>query len=113
MSDSPELFKLPAEFIINPHKSVNKLESLQFDPIAKLVILHDKIGDQIFNMMWDNDGEPRKYSQVAVATLLTIQSKISSDLLRYGYSRVSETTVIEQSTHRPMQIVLTRPTATP
>lgn len=109
VEDTPPIFKLPEEFIIKPNQSVKKLETLRFDPITKLVDLHDRITNQINNMMWDADGEPQKYSQVAVATLLTIQSKVSADLLRYGYSRVSETTVIEQTNHRPMQIVLTRP----
>lgn len=107
--ESTEVFKLPAEFIIKSNQSAKKLEALKFDPIAKLVILHERISDQITNMMWGHDGEPKKYSQVAMASLLTIQSKISSDLLRYGYSRVSETTVVEQINARPMQIVLTRP----
>lgn len=101
-------FKLPEALIIDSHKSAKKLGDLAFDPIQKLVDLHDKIGYTITNMMWDADGEAKKYSQVAVASLLTIQSKIAGDLLRYGYSRVSETTIIEQVEHKPLQIVLTR-----
>lgn len=106
-------FQLPKSLVIESHKSAKKLESLEFDPISKLVELHDRIGSQIFNMMYDAGGAPKKFSQVAMASLLTIQSKIASDLLRYGYSRVSETTVIEQTVARPMQIVLTRPNKEP
>ena len=94
---------------VKPSESVAKLNQLQFDPIQRLVILHDNIEREINNMLYDEDGEPRrKFSQVAYATLLSIQAKISNDLMRYGYARTSEIIETRNLTPEPIKITLTR-----
>jgi hypothetical protein len=100
---------LPDHLIVKPNESVDKLNKLQFDPIQRLVRLHDNIDREISNMLYDEDGEPRmKFSQVAYATLLGIQAKISTDLMRYGYARVTEVQEIKNSTPDPIRITLTK-----
>jgi hypothetical protein len=104
-----EIFKLPEEFIIRPSESVKKLEKLKYDPIEKLTELYDRITYDMNNMMYDSDGEPKaKFSQVAYASLLAIQSKIANDLLRYAYKKVPETIEFENNQITPISIVLTK-----
>ena len=99
---------LPAHLIIESDKSVDKLNTLRFDPIQKLVALHDKIDKEMDSMLYDEDGEPRrKFSQVAYAALLATQAKISNDLIRYGYARVSEVKEVRDVTPEPIRITLT------
>ena len=112
MNTTDTRFKLPA-CLIEPSKSVDKLVELQFDPIAKMVATYERIDREIDVMLYDEDGEPkRRFSQVAFASLLSIQQKISNDLMRYGYQRVPE--VVEQgnTTQMPINITLTRESAT-
>lgn len=89
-------------------KSVDKLNSLTFDPIARLVRLHDRIEEELYEMQYDGDGNPkRKFSQVAFCQLIATQQKISNDLLRYGYKRVPEVTEVHTTSVEPIQITLT------
>jgi hypothetical protein len=105
-----DLPTLPTHLQVEPSKSVDKLNKLQFDPIQKLVILHDNIDKEINSMLYDEEGNPkRKFSQVAYATLLGIQAKISNDLMRYGYARVTELPEPTVSAAEPIRIMLTRP----
>ena len=100
---------LPKHLMVIPDKSVDKLNTLQFDPIQKLVALHDKIDAEINAMLYDEDGEPRrKFSQVAYATLIGVQAKISNDLMRYGYARVQEALDVRNASPEPINIVLAR-----
>ena len=98
---------LPSHLQVKPHESVEKLNALQFDPIQRLVKLHDKIELELNDMLYDEDGEPRrKFSQVAFAALIAVQAKISNDLIRYGYARVLEVQEVKQTTPDPIRIVL-------
>lgn len=102
-----DVFQLPVEFI-EPSKSVEKLNALKFDPIARLTVLYDTITQQLYEMTTDNDGNPRKkFSQVAFTALISTQAKIANDLMRYGYMRVPEVQQIEQINAQPISIILT------
>lgn len=108
-----ELPKLPEHLLkpltIEANSSVDKLNTLQFDPIQRLVVLHENIDREINKMLYDEDGEPRqRFSQVAYATLLGIQAKISNDLMRYGYARVPEVIETKNTTPDPIRITLTK-----
>ncbi len=96
-------FKYPP---IQPHKSVEKLNSLRFDPIAKLVELYERIDADLNNMMYDEDGELKNFSHVAYSNLTSVKQKVAADLMRYGYSRVTETEIVEQVVRRPLKIQL-------
>jgi len=89
-------------------KSVDKLNTLSFDPIARLVMLHNRIEEELYSMQYDGDGNPkRKFSQVAFCQLIATQQKISNDLLRYGYRRVPEVQEVPLTTIEPIRITLT------
>ena len=89
-------------------KSIDKLNSLGYDPIARLVRLSRVIDKEMHDMMYDAKGMPkRKFSQVAYTALVSTQQKIANDLLRYGYMRVPEVQEVKTSTVEPIRIVLT------
>ena len=101
--------QLPQHLLVEPNKSVDKLNKLGFDPIQRLVVLHDNIDKELSSMLYDEEGNPRKkFSQVAYATLLGIQAKISNDLMRYGYARVTEVIETKGGTPEPITILLSR-----
>jgi hypothetical protein len=58
-------------------------------------------------MMFDDEGNPQKYSQMALASLINCKQKITSDLLRYKYARIPETGVQETGSMKPMQVIMT------
>lgn len=98
----------PQASIVNPNQSVEKLNSLSFDPIQRLVNLHDRIDKEIYELQYMQDGTARrKFSQVAFVQLMGIQQKISADLMRYGYARVQEVQKVEAATLEPIKIILT------
>jgi hypothetical protein len=84
-------------------ESVKKLQSLGFDPIEKLVDHYYRVQDKINAM---ESGETR-YSAVALANLLNIQTSVMNTLMRYGYRQVPEKSeqVIEDK--KPLKIVFT------
>jgi hypothetical protein len=84
-------------------ESVKKLQSLGFDPIEKLVDHYYRVQDKINAM---ESGETR-YSAVALANLLSIQTNVMNTLMRYGYRQVPEKSeqVIEDK--KPLKIVFT------
>ena len=93
---------------IHSKKASQKLSELGFDPLEKLVELHDKIESAIQDLMFDADGNPReKFSSMAHSQLVATQAKVVSDLLRYGYARVTETVELQSRQHIPVQINLT------
>lgn len=105
-----EIFKLPLHFV-NSKQSVEKLNELKFNPIVKMVELYDFIERELEKMVFSTnaDGTPKKYSQLAFTSLLATQQKISNDLMRYGYARVTE--AVDVNTNHvnvaPLQITLT------
>ena len=104
---------LPPDNFIVADKSVDKLNALKYDPIERLVRLSDNIENELHNMLYDDEGEPRKkFSQVAYVALLGIQAKIAADLMRYGYKRVAEAEEVHNVTPEPIRITLTHNKAT-
>lgn len=84
-------------------ESVKKLQSLGFDPIEKLVDHYYTVQAKITAM---ENGEA-KYSAIALANLLNIQTSVMNTLMKYGYRQVPEKTeqVIEDK--KPLKIVFT------
>jgi hypothetical protein len=83
--------------------SVKKLQELGFDPIDMMVKKYYEVQETIFKM---ETGQVR-YSAVALASLLGIQTNIMNTLMKYGYRAVPEKTeqVIEDK--KPLKIVFT------
>ena len=95
--------------VIDPQKAHEKLQRLGFDPIQKMVELHENIEADLANLMYDEDGEIRKnYSQVAYAQMMSIKQKVVADLLRFGYARVTEGIEVKNSAIAPINIVLSK-----
>lgn len=93
---------------IHSQKAAKKLQELGFDPIAKMVELHEQLDQDIARILYDEDGEERdKYSAVALATLQSAKQKVISDLLRYGYARAPEASESSGANLSPVQINLT------
>jgi len=99
------------------HKSQVRLEELGFDPLQELVQLYRKLQDEDTLMCALRDGvyvplneyaNPIRYSYVAHTNLLSQLEKVASQLMRYGYSRVSETVIIEEKPVDPLIINLDR-----
>ena len=93
---------------LTSRKAASKLDELNFDPIVKMVALHNQIEADILSMMYDDIGNPRaRYSQVALASLMQTKQKIMADLIRYKYARVPETGVTGTGSTLPMMIGMT------
>jgi hypothetical protein len=60
----------PLDKPIDPYGSVDKLSRLGLDPIAKAVEFIEQIDLDIACMMFDSEGKPKNYSQVAYAQLM-------------------------------------------
>lgn len=86
--------------------AIKKLKDLGFDPIEKLVEQYNEVCEEIADLqklktevLCYADGTPtRRFSAMALANLLTVKNKITSDLLRYGYARVPEALIVENNT---------------
>jgi hypothetical protein len=78
------------------------VKELGFDPIEHMVKTYQKIEKRIA----EEDKKDRP-SSIAIATLLSTQQKSINDLMRYGYARQSETSVIETKQPPPMMVHLT------
>lgn len=90
--------------------SVRKLLELDFDPIEKMVELYHQLEVEMYEMRFEADGTPKRYNSVAYAQLLQTKNKVVSDLMRYGYGRVPETTVTEHRDLPPLLVKLTHNT---
>ncbi len=79
------------------------LQNLGFDPIEKLVDHYYKVQNKINDM----ESGQTKYSAIALANLLNIQTNVMNTLMRYGYRQVPEKSeqVIEDK--KPLKIVFT------
>ena len=84
-------------------ESVKKLQNLGFDPIEMMVKKYYEVQETVTKM---ETGQVR-YSAVALASLLSIQTNIMNTLMKYGYRAVPEKTeqVIEDK--KPLKIVFT------
>jgi ribosomal protein L33 len=92
---------------IASRRATKKLEQMGYDPIERMIELHQELVQQIYDMTHDEDGFPtKKYSQMAYAQLLTIKQRCVSELMRYGYARVSEGVEISTKAIAPITIQL-------
>jgi hypothetical protein len=78
------------------------LAQLGFDPIAEKVKLYDECTREIIR-----EQRKEKPNVLYIAQLIATKDKCASDLLRFGYSRVTETQEIEHKTPAPVAVVLT------
>ena len=89
-------------------RASKKLAQLGFDPIVKMVELHDKLENEIFLLTHDELGLPiTTYSKLAHAQLYTALQKTISELLRYGYARATEGIDVGAMAPPPFTINLT------
>lgn len=84
--------------------SVKTLEAAKFDPILEAVRLFDEITVELLA-----EQAKERPSGIKIASLYNTKQKINSDLIRFGYARVSETVVIEQKEIKPISIHITKP----
>jgi hypothetical protein len=87
--------------LINARESAAKLSALGFDPIETMVKKFDEVQTIIDQVMMSS-----KPSMIAIAQLLTLQQKISNDLLKYGYNQVPDRSETPPEIE-PMGILLT------
>jgi hypothetical protein len=89
--------------------SVNKLRSIRFDPIDRMVMMYNEVTNAINNLIYDEEGNlKQKYSTVLYASLVATKQKTINDLMRYGYAPVSEKIVHELKRPAPLVIRLTK-----
>lgn len=88
--------------------SVRRLEQLKFDPILRMVQQYERLEEDLHNLTHNPDGTYReKYSHLAYSSISLVMQKITNDLIRYGYARVTETVNVNAPNPGPMQIILT------
>lgn len=88
--------------------SVRRLEQLKFDPILRMVQQYERLEEDIYNLTHNPDGTYKeKFSHLAYSSMALIQQKITNDLIRYGYARVTETTNVNNNNVGPLMIQLT------
>jgi hypothetical protein len=91
-------------------QSVRRLAELEFDPIERAVRLYDQLEMAIYEMKFNDDGtEKSRYNAIAYAQLMNAKAKVINDLMRYGYGRVPETTMVEHTELPPLIIRTTKP----
>jgi hypothetical protein len=100
---------------IQMDKSKIKLNSLGFDPIEQLVIQYEKLKKEVeYYEGWrdgtivplTSTGKTRTYNAEVHMAVYDRLIKISESLLRYGYGRVSETSIVENKNIAPLVINL-------
>lgn len=98
-------------------RSVNRLRTLNFDPILELVSKYKEIEEEIKYQKKLRSGEiveltasgrPRSYRAEDLSSLYDKAISIGDKLLRYGYGRVPETNVPEEKTSQPLIVNLTK-----
>ena len=105
------------QFQAGGQKSVARLRQLQYDPIGELVANYrkleaeverqEKIRDGIIVELGSN-GKPRAYRAEVHHAIYDKLIAIGDKLLRYGYGRVPETTIIEDRKPQPLIVNLTK-----
>jgi len=80
-----------------------RLSELGFDPIDKMVKMYDEVSAMLLA-----EESKMKPSAMKIAALVASKQKCINDLMRYRYARVSETSVVETKTIKPIKIGLTR-----
>lgn len=98
----------PLDTPIKPYESDTKLTQSGLDPIAEMVAFIDAIDLDIFMLRFDNEGNPKPFSQVAYASLMSTKQSAINNLLRYGYSTIPTKQIIDLPSELPkLSIVLT------
>lgn len=98
-NQGPGTIRTPPGFVGGSARSVNRLKSLGFDPIERLVVRHKELLDELEYQKQrrkgtivelQGNGKPRAF---VIEHLLMVHDKlitIEKELLRYGYGRVPE-----------------------
>lgn len=101
--------RVPGTMLRHNKSAVKRLQELGFDPLEELIKLFDRVNEEIDDMLALKeapkkltDGTFRRFSQMAYASLIATQQKLSNDLMRYGYARVPETVIVEKEIPRPV-----------
>lgn len=98
-------------------RAVARLQQLSFDPIGELVYNYRKLQSELDRQEKLRSGEivelsatgrPRSYRPEIHHALFDKLNAISEKLLRYGYGRVPETTIIDEKQPSPLVINLTK-----
>jgi hypothetical protein len=98
-------------------RSVGRLKYLNFDPIGELVDNYRKLQYEIERQEKIRDGaivelsstgKPKAYRAEVHHALYDKMIAIGDKLLRYGYGRVPETTIIEEKRPMPLVVNLTK-----
>ena len=99
------------------NRSIGRLKHLNFDPIGELVSNYRAVQKEIERqeMIRDNQiveltttGKTKAYRPEVHHALYDKLINIGEKLLRYGYGRVPETTVVEQKQAMPLIVNLTK-----
>jgi hypothetical protein len=105
------------QFQAGGKKSVNRLAQLRYDPIGELVANYRKLELEIERQEKIRDGviveltaqgKPRAYRAEVHHALFDKMIAIGDKLLRYGYGRVPETTIVEERKPQPLIVNLTK-----
>lgn len=98
-------------------RSVRRLKTLAFDPIGELVTNYRRIEAEIAYQEKIRSGEvvellpsgkPRSYRPEVHQGLYDKLIAIGKELLRYGYGRVPETTIVEEKKPMPLIVNLSK-----
>ena len=99
-------------------RSKDKLRTLRYDPIEKLVNEHnyytelltreEKVRDGLIVNLNPNTGKVLIWRPDFMMKLLELRQNVADKLLRYGYGRVPETNTLETQTIPPLIINTTK-----
>ena len=105
------------QFQAGGQKSVARLRQLQYDPIGELVETYNKLKLELERQEKIRDGiivelgstgKPKAYRAEVHHALYDKMITIGDKLLRYGYGRVPETTIVEEKKPMPLIVNLTK-----
>ena len=83
-------------------ESVKKLEELDFDPIERMVIQHEKVLKAIEDMEANNRTHTGAY-----ASLQAVAAGLINNLMQYGYRKIPDRQEVENIEKKPLSVVLT------
>lgn len=92
----------PGSKNLHSRDAARRLKELGFDPLEHMVKTYQEVKARI-----KQEDAKTKPSAIAIATLLNTQQKCTLDLMRYGYARQSETSIVETKQPPPMMVHLT------
>jgi hypothetical protein len=98
-------------------RSISQLRKLGFDPMEKLVKVYAELEKEVDRQHQIRDGSlveltgtgrPRAYRAEVHHALYDKMINIGNNLMRYGYARIPETSVLEETSGNPLVINLTK-----